>query len=55
MGKNVPNEWAGQSHRCVLSWEALTQSSDLRVQNQTQPTYFMNKERMPIILLIAAH
>jgi hypothetical protein len=50
MGTNVLNDWAEQCHRCTLSWEALTQYCDLRVQNQTQPTFFMNKEKMPVIL-----
>jgi len=36
MGDGVLNEWAGQFHNCAMSWEALTQSSDLSLQNRTK-------------------
>jgi hypothetical protein len=36
MGHGVRNDWAGPAHRCALSRGALTQSSDLRAENQTR-------------------
>jgi len=50
MGDGVLNEWAGQFHNCAMSWEALTQSSDLSLENRTERTCFTDRQRRQFYL-----
>jgi len=50
MGDGVLNERAGQFHDCAMSWEALTQSSDLSLENRTKRMCFTDRQRRQFYL-----
>ena len=53
MGDGVLNEWAGHFHDCAMSWETLTQISDLSLKNRTKKNVF-HWQTTPSVLLTRA-
>jgi len=49
-GDGILNEWAGQFHNCAMSWEALTQTSDLSLEKRTKRTCFTDRQRRQFYL-----